>query len=52
MLEVGLNAHVLIHFLHLEILWFWSKVRQHYSVHAEHSVVGPVTVVTSVAHIP
>ena len=44
-------AHILIHLLYLVILRLGCKVGQHDTVHAEHTVVGPVAMITAIAHI-
>ena len=50
-LKISLHAHVLINLLHLEILGLGRKVGQDDTIHAEHTVVGPVTMVAAVAHV-
>ena len=47
----GMYAHVLIHFLYLVVLWLGTEVGEHDAIHAEHAVIGPVSVVASVAQI-
>ena len=45
------HTYILINLLYLKVLRFGAKVRQHDSIHTEHTVIGPVAVVATITKI-
>ena len=46
---IQLHTHILVDMLHVVVLGLRLQVGQHHAIHAEHSVVGFVAVVTTIA---